>query len=78
MHGRGTKQVLNVGQCQPDHNSIRQFVQAEFGAEVEYCADISAAMKRLCDRASFSWYSTHNLTLPALASLIEPDSYAHL
>jgi PleD family two-component response regulator len=44
------KQVLNVGQCQPDHNSIRRFLLAEFGAETEYCADISAAMKRLCEQ----------------------------
>ncbi len=50
MTNERTKQVLNVGQCQPDHNSIRRFVQAEFGAEVEYCADISAAMKRLCEQ----------------------------
>ncbi len=50
MDGFGVKQVLNVGQCQPDHSSIRQFIQAEFGAEVEYCADISAAMKRLCEQ----------------------------
>ena len=50
MKGYGTKKVLNVGQCQPDHNSIRQYLQAEFGAEVEYCADISAAMKRLYDQ----------------------------
>ncbi|MCZ6654549.1 MAG: response regulator [Planctomycetota bacterium] len=50
MDGFGTKQVLNVGQCQPDHSSIREFIQAEFGAEVEYCADISAAMKRLCEQ----------------------------
>ncbi len=49
MDSHGTKQVLNVGQCQPDHNSIRRFVQAEFGAEAEYCADISAAMQRLCE-----------------------------
>ncbi len=50
MDGCGAKQILNVGQCQADHNSIRQFVQAEFGAEAEYCADISAAMKRLCEQ----------------------------
>ena len=50
MDGFGTKQVLNVGKCQPDHSSIREFIQAEFGAEVEYCADISAAMKRLCEQ----------------------------
>ncbi len=50
MINEGTKQVLNVGQCQPDHDSIRRFLQAEFGAQVEYCADISAAMKRLCEQ----------------------------
>ena len=50
MDGCGAKKILNVGQCQADHNSIRQFVQAEFGAEAEYCADISAAMKRLCEQ----------------------------
>ncbi len=49
MTNEHTKHVLNVGQCQADHNSIRHFVQAEFGADAEYCADISAAMKRLCE-----------------------------
>ena len=44
------KRILNVGQCQPDHDSIRRFVQTEFGVEVEYCADIPAAMKRLCEQ----------------------------
>jgi len=50
MTNEHTKHVLNVGQCQADHNSIRHFVQAEFGADAEYCADISAAMKRLCEQ----------------------------
>ncbi len=49
MDDLSTKNILNVGQCQPDHNSIRRFIRAEFGVEVEYCADISAAMKRMCE-----------------------------
>jgi PleD family two-component response regulator len=50
MDGHGAKLVLNVGQCQPDHNSIRQFIQDEFGADVEYCADVYGAMTRLCEQ----------------------------
>lgn len=41
------KRVLDVGQCQPDHSTIRRLVQGQFGAEVVQAHELSDTLARL-------------------------------
>ncbi len=44
------KFVLDVGQCQPDHQAIRRMIESEFDARVESSADAEGAMQVLCEQ----------------------------
>ena len=41
------KRVLDVGQCSPDHGSIRRLVEGRFGAQVSQADDLPGALAQL-------------------------------
>ncbi len=49
MNSNLKRLVLDVGQCQADHKAIRSLIESTFDAQVEYSADISGALQRLCE-----------------------------
>jgi CheY-like chemotaxis protein len=44
------KRVLDVGQCSPDHSSIRSFLERNFDCEVVQVDDAAGALARLRDQ----------------------------
>src|SRR6201999_1406624 len=41
------KRVLDVGQCSPDHGSIRRLVEGRFGAQICQADDLPSALAQL-------------------------------